>query len=48
MNWEPYVTEKNDFVSQYEILVSDPRLINSLGWNIKIGIQQLASMMIGI
>ena len=48
MSWEPYVSEKEDFVSQYKILVSNPQLIKSLGWQAKIEIQQLASMMIGI
>ena len=45
LDWKKYVTEKQDFVSEYNTLVSDPKLIMSLGWKQKTSIEQLAQMM---
>ncbi len=45
-NWRDYVTIGNDFKAEYEILVSNPTAIKSLGWQPEIGIEQLAQMMI--
>ncbi len=44
--WREYVTIGNDFKAEYEILVSNPAVIKSLGWQPKIGIEQLAEMMV--
>lgn len=44
-NWKDYTTEKKDFVSEYKILISDPKLIMGLGWKPEINFYQLADMM---
>ncbi|EKD26160.1 MAG: hypothetical protein ACD_79C01332G0002 [uncultured bacterium] len=44
-NWKDYVITKQDFVPEYEILVSNPKLIKSLGWQPKVDFYQLAEMM---
>ncbi len=44
--WENFVTVKKDFLPEYEILVSDPALIMSLGWHPKINFYQLADSML--
>lgn len=46
-NWRDYVTASPHFVREYDILVSDPTLIKSLGWRPKVGIAELAKMMMG-
>lgn len=46
-NWQDYVIVNNKFVTEYNILVSNPSLIKSLGWEKKVGFCQLADMMIG-
>lgn len=45
-DYRDYVIEKNDFKSEYRQLVSDPSLINSLGFKPKLSFLQLAQMMI--
>lgn len=45
-NWEDFVVIKTDFKSEYTELVSDPRLLKSLGWSPKVGFYQLADMML--
>ena len=45
MNWNDYVVVKEDFIPEYKILVSDPKLIKSLGWVPEIGFKQLAELM---
>ena len=45
-NWQDYITTKNDFQSEYEILVSNPALIKSIGWQPKTSIDDLAKMML--
>jgi GDPmannose 4,6-dehydratase len=40
------VIEKENFISEYRILVSDPKLIKSLGWEPKVNFYQLAELMI--
>jgi GDPmannose 4,6-dehydratase len=45
LDWQKYIIEKKDFVSEYTTLVSDPKLIMSLGWSPKVSIQELATMM---
>lgn len=44
-NWEDHVIINHDFVSDYEILVSDPKLIRSIGWQPKVDFYKLADMM---
>jgi GDPmannose 4,6-dehydratase len=46
MDWQKCVVLQNDFVPEYKILVSNPQLIKSLGWQPKVGFNQLANMMI--
>ena len=45
--WQDYVILKNEFVPEYETLVSNPQLICSLGWGKKVGFRQLADLMMG-
>ena len=45
-NWQDYVITNNDFRAEYEILVSNPALIKSLGWQPKTSIEELAKMMV--
>lgn len=45
-NWQDYVITKNDFQAEYEILVSNPTLIKSIGWQPKTSIEDLAKMML--
>jgi len=44
-DWRDYVTIKENFKPEYRILISNPALINSLGWEAKIDINNLAKMM---
>lgn len=46
-NWRDYVAIKPNFEREYDILVSDPSLIISLGWRPKVDINELAKMMMG-
>jgi GDPmannose 4,6-dehydratase len=45
LDWRDYVTAKENFRSEYRILVSDPKLIKSLGWQPKMDIKELAELM---
>jgi GDPmannose 4,6-dehydratase len=45
LKWRDYVTIKENFASEYRILVSNPALIKSLGWQPETGIKELAKMM---
>ncbi|GAC1304784.1 MAG: GDP-mannose 4,6-dehydratase [Mucilaginibacter sp.] len=44
--WEDYVVHKQDFISEYKILVSNPKKMESIGWRKKISFSQLADLMI--
>lgn len=46
LNWENYVEINSKFVSDYSILVSNPSLIKSLGWNPEVDFFSLADMML--
>lgn len=46
LDWKKYVKEKDNFNSEYSILVSDPSTIFSLGWEPRISMHELAKMMI--
>ncbi len=43
--WQDYVVLQQDFVPEYDILVSNPKVIKSLGWRPEVGFQQLADLM---
>lgn len=45
-DWKDYVVLKNDFIPEYNQLVSDSSLLFSLGWQPKVSFEQLAEMMI--
>lgn len=45
MNWNDFVVLKEDFIPEYNILVSDPKLIKSLGWTPELEFKQLAQLM---
>jgi GDPmannose 4,6-dehydratase len=44
-DYRDYVTEKDDFKPEYQILVSDPSVINALGFTPQVSFLQLAQMM---
>jgi GDPmannose 4,6-dehydratase len=44
-NWENYIIETNDFTAEYNILVSNPELIFSLGYKPKTSFEKQAKMM---
>lgn len=44
-DWREYVVIKDDYKSEYKILQSNPTLIKSLGWQPRVGIEELAAMM---
>lgn len=46
LSWQDYVEQDPGFISEYEILVSDPKIILSLGWEPQINFEALAEMMI--
>lgn len=46
--WQDHVVIKNDFSPEYKMLVSDPTIINSLGWSPKVPIDEMAKMMINL
>ena len=45
LDWKQYVVENSFYKPEYEILVSDPTTIFSLGWHPKTSITELAKMM---
>ena len=44
-NWEDHVMINPDFIPEYKILVSNPKLIRSIGWKPKVDFFKLADMM---
>lgn len=44
-DWRKHVTVKSGFQPEYEILVSKPDLLRSLGWGPEVNFEQLAGMM---
>jgi GDPmannose 4,6-dehydratase len=44
-DWRDFVVFKRDFVPEYRVLVSNPRLIKATGWEPKTDFYQLADMM---
>ncbi len=45
-DWRDHVTQRNDFISEYRILVADPSTMFSLGWKPEISFSSLAKMMV--
>ena len=46
LNWEEAVVLEENYISPYQILVSDPKLITDLGWRPMTSMYQLANMML--
>lgn len=46
LNWKEHVVLKNNFIAEYKMLVSNPTLINSLGWKAVVNFEQLAKLML--
>ncbi len=46
LNWEEHVEIDSSFVSDYEVLVSNPALLKQLGWTPKVQPFELADMML--
>lgn len=46
LDWKNHVTIKSDFKPEYQILISNPALLKSLGWQPRVNISELAKMMI--
>jgi GDPmannose 4,6-dehydratase len=46
--WQDHIVLKNDFSPEYKMLVSDPTIINSLGWSPKVPFDEMAKMMINL
>jgi len=44
---DEFVVLKKNFVPEYKILASNPQVIKSIGWRPKVGVYQLADMMMG-
>ena len=44
-DWQEHVVLKSDFLPEYQVLVSNPQLIKSIGWEPKVDFCQLADMM---
>jgi GDPmannose 4,6-dehydratase len=45
-DWNEYVIEKNNFIPEYNILISNPTIIKSIGYSPKVDLNGLAKMMI--
>jgi len=45
-DWRHYVREKRNIKAEYQVLVSNPATINSLGWNATTTISELAKIML--
>ena len=45
-DWRRYIREKRDFKAEYQVLVSNPATINSLGWHAATTISELAKIML--
>ena len=45
-NWGDFVTGNPSYRSEYKILVSNPALLETLGWQPKVGFYELADMML--
>lgn len=46
-NWKDFISIKPNFVSEYDVLVSDNTLLKSIGWAPRVSISQLVEIMRG-
>ena len=46
LNWNDHVEQDPQYIREYEILVSDPRVIHGIGWRPVVDFQALADMML--
>lgn len=46
LRWEEYILLDESYKSEYEILVSNPKLINNIGWNSRLSMHELADIML--
>lgn len=46
LDWKDHVILKNDFTAEYKMLVCDPIVIHSLGWEATTDLKQLAQIML--
>lgn len=46
LDWHDHVTQQQNFAAEYPVLVSNPATICSLGWQPKVGLAELAAMMV--
>ena len=46
LKWEDYILLDESYKSEYEILVSNPKLINIIGWNPRLSMYELADIML--
>jgi len=46
-NWQDFVEIKQNYIPEYTILVSNPKLIRSIGWQPRVDFYQLADLMLG-
>lgn len=44
-DWKDHVAIKKNYVSEYKILVSKPKIIKSIGWRPKVGFKQIVELM---
>ena len=44
-NWKDFVVIKENFLPEYQVLVSNPKLINSLGWHGSVDFHKLLNLM---
>ena len=47
LDWRVHLEKTENFKAEYKRLVSNPALIQSLGWEAKVNLSELAAMMIG-
>jgi GDPmannose 4,6-dehydratase len=46
LNWEEHVVKDENFIADYKVLVSDPKLLSSIGYKASKNIYQLADIML--
>jgi GDPmannose 4,6-dehydratase len=46
LRWEEYILIDESYKSEYEILVSNPKLINNIGWKPRLSMYELADIML--
>ena len=44
--WQDYVVIEQNYMPEYKLLVSNPRIIKNLGWKIKVSFTELADIML--